>query len=281
LEFAKNIDFENIVEYARSKNYEYTFLIEIYYRALMTILIPDETSHFDKLRELYKMYYNSFTLSEKRTILHWLVNYCFHCRQFNEIKYSRIIFELNEFRLKEGLAFYPENQIPSTIYFQILNTALEVKETKWAENFIKNYSSKLQAEIRESQKAMAYALLHFETREYEKVLKNLNNIEFDDLWDKLKARIITAKTYYEISETESLLNYIDSSFHFLAKNPSLSDVVRTSYRNFFNSLRKIISIKENSDLDSIPLLRNEIEQIKGIESKIWLLKKLDELENNG
>jgi len=280
LEFAKNIDFENIVEYARSRNYEYIFLIEIYYHALMTILIDQETPHFDKLRELYEMYYNRFTISEKRTIMHWLVNYCFHCRQFNEIKYARIIFELNEFRLKEGLAFYPEGQIPQTIYFQILNTSLEVKETEWAANFIKNYSSKLQPEIRESQKAMAYAFLHFETREYEKVLKNLNDIEFDDLWDKLKARIISAKTYYEMAETESLLSCIDSSLHFLAKNPSVSDVVRTSYRNFFSTLRKIVFIKENPDLESIPLLKNEIEQIKAIENKKWLLEKLEELERH-
>ena len=277
MEFARNIDFEKIVAYARNKKFEYTFLIEIYYHALMTILISGETLHFNKLRELYTIHFNKFTLSEKRTIMHWLANYCIRSFRFNENKYRRIMFELNEFRLKEGLVYYPEGQIPKTVYFQILSCALYINETEWAANFIKNYTSKLQPKIRKSTKAIAYAYLHFGTKEYDKVLENLNNVQFFEITDKLYVRELIAKTYYETCKFESLLHHIDASLHFLADNPSVPERDRIPFVNFLNTLKKIIFIKENSDRVSVRKMRNTIEQIKSTEKSQWLMEKLDEL----
>jgi hypothetical protein len=278
-EFAKHLDLKSIVNYARSKNFEYAFLIEIYYHSLMMMLEPQETGHLEKVRELFKVNYNKFTMSEKRTIMHWVVAYCVYRSDDKDFKYKRIIFELNKFRLKEGLAFYPEGQMPSVIYLQILKIALSIDEMDWAENFIKNYTSKLQPEIQQSTRAMAYAFVHFQTKEYEKVLKDLNKVEFIDPRDKRFARSLLARTYYEMNELESLRHHIDTSLHFLVNNPAVSEITRISHRNFFNALKKIIFIKENSDLDSIPLLRNELTQLKNIESKNWMLEKLNELEN--
>jgi hypothetical protein len=278
LEFAKNLDLRNIVEYAYKNNFEFAFLIEIYYHSLMMLLKPEHSDHLDKVRELYRVHYEKFTMSEKRNIMHWIANYCINNADSDEIKYRRIIFEINEFRLKEGLAFYPENQLPKAIYIQILSAALAVKETEWAENFIKNYTIKLQSDIRNSMRSLAYAFLYFHTKEYHKVLKNLNKVEFTDIQDKFFVRTLTARSYYELNETEALLNYIDSSKHFLVSNPSVSEVSRIYIRNFFNYLNKIIFIKENKSLNEIYVLRNEIEKNYDISNKNWLLEKLDELE---
>jgi hypothetical protein len=281
IEMARRMDLESVVNYAKSKNFEYAFLIEIYFHALMTMLEQDKTIHFDRLRKLYEIHFNKFSMSEKRTIMHWLVNYCVHSLELDEAKYRRIIFELNQFRLKEGLAYYPEGQIPKVIYFQILSCALFINEIEWASEFIKNYTSKIQPQIRKSVRAMAYAYLNFKTKEYDKVLVNLKDVDFFDISDKIYSRHLMAISYYEINELETLLHYIDASLHFLAHNPLIFEKERVSYTNLFNSLKKIISIKENSDLDSIPVLRNAIEQMKYAGDKKWLLEKLDELEQKG
>ncbi len=278
LAFAKYLDLESIADYARNKNFEYAFLIEIYYHSLMMLLEPKQTHHLDKVRELYDIHFDKFTISEKRNMMHWIANYCYSHLDFNETKYRRIIFELNEFRLKEGLAFYPENQLPRAIYIQILNSALAVKENEWAVNFIKNYTTKLQPDIRESTKCMAYAFLYFHTKEYRKVLNYLNKIEFIDIQDKFFARTLTARSYYELHELETLLNYTDSSKHFLIKNPLVSEISRIYIHNFFKYIKKIVLIRENKDFAKIRILRNEIERIKEISNKKWLLEKLNELE---
>ena len=211
-------------------------------------------------------------------MMHWIVNYCLSKMEYNENKFRRIIFELNEFRLKEGLVFYPADQLPKVIYFQILNGALAVKETEWAENFIKHYTSRLQTDIRESMKRLANAFLYFHTKDYRKALKNLNEVEFIDVQDKFFARTLTARSYYELHELESLLSYADSSVHFLVSNPSVTETGRIYIHNFFKYLKKIVFIRENKDWDDIYVLRKEIEKTNEISNKKWLLEKLNELK---
>jgi len=267
------------VQYTRKANFEYSFLIEIYYHSLMMLLDSKKTNHLDRVRELYELHFDKFAMSEKRNMMHWIVNYCLTNLDLDEIKYRRIIFELNEFRLKEGLVFYPENQLPKAIYIQILNAALAVKETEWAVNFIKNYTSKLQPDIQDSIQCLAYAFLYFHTKEYRKVLKYLNKVEFTDIQDKFFARTLTARSYYELNELESLLDYTDSSKHFLINNPSVSEKSRIYIHNFFKFIKKLIMIRENKDSAKMYNLKNEIENIKEISNKKWLLEKLNELEN--
>ncbi len=278
LEFAKNLNLKKIVDYARRKNFEYAFLIEIYYHSMMMLLEPGRTDHLDKMRELYGLHYDKFTLSEKRNMMHWIVNYCMSKMEYNENKFRRIIFELNEFRLKEGLVFYPADQLPKVIYFQILNGALAVKETDWAADFIKNYTQRLQPDIRNSMKRLANAFLYFHTKDFRKALKNLNEVEFIDVQDKFFSRTLTARSYYELYELESLLSYVDSSVHFLVSNPSVTETGRVYIHNFFKYLKKIVFIRENKDWDEIHVLRKEIEKTNEISNKKWLLEKLNELK---
>lgn len=277
LEFAKHIDLKSLSDYARNKNFKYAFLIEIYYHSLMMLLEPGEAVHLDKVRKLYMTHYDKFTLSEKRTIMHWILIYCIFRTESEGIKYEKIIFELNKFRLKEGLAFYPEGQLHKAIYFQILSVALSVGETKWAEHFIRNYTSMLQAEIRECSEAMAYAYLHFQTKEYEKVLSALNSVEYADVWDKLWAKSLLARTYYEMKYFDSLLNHIDSSKHFIKNNKSVSELYKKNYGNYFNFLTRLISVCEHEGSEAIPALKKEILSTIKLDNKKWLLEKAEEL----
>ena len=278
LEFAKNIDLKTIVEYANKQKFKYSFLIEIYCLSLMMLLEPGQTVHFEKVFKLYNLHYCKFSMSEKRNMMHWIVNYCLQNMDIDENRFRRIIFDLNLFRLKEKLVYYPEEQMPKAIYTQILNSALAVKETEWAMGFIKNYSVKLQPGIRDSMISMAYAILYFHTGEYRKALKNLNNVELNDTTDKLLARTLTARSLYELGEMETLLHYIDSTRIFLVKNPSVSERSRIYIRNFFKYTGKIISIKEAMEPGKISLIRKEIEKTEELSNKKWLLEKLNELE---
>ena len=274
MEFAKNLNLKNIYNYACDKNYEFSFLIGIYYHALMLFLKPDDEKHIDTLRVLFGQHYNRFTLSEKRNIMHWILNYCSPRAMEGNMKYRRIMFELNKLRVKEGLVYYPEGQIPRATYLQIFYSALSVKEFKWAENFLENYTSKLQPQLQQSISAIAYANLHFMTKDFEKVLDDLKKARFVNLKDKIDSRILLSQAYYELKEVEVLLYHIDSSLHFLKRNPSFSKSVLTPTNNFFTFLKKLAMAKEKS---GIPVLRNTLLKKKEIEERKWLLKKLEEM----
>ncbi len=278
LSIVKNLDLKRIVDYVNREGFEFAFHIEIYYHSLMMLLEPDETWHLDKYRELFEKHFKKFNKIEQTSMIHDMVNYCMYNPDLGNDKFKRIIFELNEFKLKEGLAFYPDKQLSKTNYLQILNSALAVNETEWAENYIKEYAPKLLPDIRESMKYMANAFLCFHTKEYRKVLENVNKVEFVDIRDKIHTRALSAKSYYELNETETLLHYIDSSKHFIINNPSVSDIERIHIHNFFKYLTKLVFLKESGDTVEINILRNDIEKNKEIANKEWLLKKLSELE---
>ncbi len=283
LETAKNLNLKKIVDYAYGNKYEYAFLIEIYYCAIMLHLQPEQAVHLDRIRELYREHTEKFTLSEKRNMMHWIVNYCLSRVDSDAPKYRRIIFESNGIRLEEGLVFYPENQLPKVIYIQILNSALAIGETAWAEKFIKDYTQKLQPVIRNSMMSLANALLFSRLKEYGNVLKSLNQIEFKDLdiQDKYFVKTLTAKAYYELNEVESLLHYIDSTNRFLKLNPSVTESDRRHIHNFFKYIKKLTLAREDDDPGKIFMLKNEIDKTIDISNKNWLQDKLDELEKAG
>ncbi|MDQ3021863.1 MAG: hypothetical protein M3R36_15020 [Bacteroidota bacterium] len=73
-----------------------------------------------------------------------------------------------------------------------------------AENFVKEYTLKLKKEHQKTMSALAMGYIFYGKNEYEISLKYLNNVEFIDIRDKLHVRILSAKAYYELNNTESL-----------------------------------------------------------------------------
>ncbi len=279
-EIAGNINYEIIMDYAKRKNYEYAYLIELYYHSLMMLLKPEQTGHVIKFRELYQTNYKKLTMSEQSTMMHWLINHCLYNLDLSKEENNIMVFELNDFRLREGLAFYPDDQLSKAIYLQIFNSALRANETGWALNFIKEYTVKLLPDFRETMRCQAYAFLYFHTKEYGRVLSYLNKVEFIDIMDKLQTRILLAKTHYELNEMETILNYVDATKHFLSSNHSISEIIRVQIHTFIKYINKIVFLRENKDPLEISILKKKLESVEEVASKKWLLEKLDELENN-
>jgi hypothetical protein len=278
LEFVKRIDLKSIAGYARSKNFKYSFLIDIYCHSLLLLLEPDEIEHFNKLKKLYMNHYHKFSLTGKRTIIRWLLIYCIERTDSEGMEYEKLIFQLNKFRLKEKLVYYHEGQLPKEIFYQILSVALSIDKIKWAENFFKIYAPELKPEIRDSVEAIGMSYIHFQKKEYEKVLNDINSAVYSDMWDKLLVKSVIARTYYEMRKFDSLLNHIDSSKHFLKNNTSVSELYEKFYGNFYNILIKLISVQEKGDLSTLPILKKGIQSTVKLDNKKWLIEKVAELE---
>lgn len=275
LEFILNTGLEKFIEYVKQRKYKYSYLIEIYYHAISMILNPAEQVHFIKMRDLFNRHITKFSVNEKRNMIFWLLNYCRQPQRSKEIDYVRIEFELNQFRLKEGLVFYPENQISKGLFNNINNSALNAGEIKWAEDFVRNYAEKLSPEVRLETVTFASAEIYFQMKEYEKVLTTLSKISFTEQSDKISARILIAQAFYELNEFETLLNYIDSSLHFMNKNITLSENRRGYFKQFFKLLKRIILLKNKKDVSLNVVLKKDIIS-KETAEKLWLVEKVNE-----
>ena len=283
LEFAKRLDLESIVKYCESKKYKYSFYLKIIYYSIMTILEPKNANHFFSLRKLFDRYHRRLGKREKRVMIVTMVNYCISNKNIKNPDYFRIMFELNKIRLKEGLAFYPENQISKQLYVQILFNSLGLNETEWTKEFIKNYTPHLNPQYQNSMKSLADAYLKFAEKNFEEVLSHLNKVNFTDVRDKIHVRTLTARTFYELNETESLISYIDASKRFLINNASINETKRKAYGNFFYFLSRLTEFKSRAESfkairESAAILKKNINSENNLEYKQWLLAKADDLK---
>jgi len=273
-----NINFPEIIKYAKINNFEYAWVIEFYFNKIMCLLKPDEEQYFFELKKMFEDKYRSFTSFENHNTISTLTNYCIDKTRKGKENYFNILFGINKSRLEKKLAPLFANLMRKTVYIQMVITALAVNEIEWVMQFIEENTGKLNKELRASIGSLGNALLCFKLKKYNKVLEYLINVEFIDVRDKIHVKSLLAQTYYEMDEIDSLMHHLDTSKHFLHNNKSVSEAYRKSYGYFFNYLTNIISLKEHPDQFSIQKLKNKIETISELSEKQWILEKLDELQ---
>lgn len=280
LEFVKSINFKQILDYLKNKNFEYEWIIEFYFNKIMCLIDEKEESYFFNLKKMFEEKHKKFTFFENSNTISTLTNYSIEKIDQGKENYLNILFEINEFRLKENIIATMGDIFRKTTYIQIINTALAINKTDWVKSFIEDYTLKLKKEYRKSMGSLAGALLHFKLKEYGKVLQNLNNVEFIDVSDKLSVRILSAMSYYELGETELLIHYIDSSKHFISQNDSVEIATKEAYLTFFKYLDKLISFSEHPDKPAFEKLPQSINSDTVLRSghRKWFIEKIDELE---
>jgi hypothetical protein len=279
LELFKMTDLEKTVLYAEEKKYEYAPMLRFYYNKIMCALDEENEHYFFDMKNFFESNSGLFSTGEQKNIIITLANYCANKMRLGSEYYIRELFEINKIRLKKE--FPGNSRINKALFHQVLKNALSLKEIKWAEDFITDYTPRLNAEYREPMKSLALGYLSFAKGDYRKTLHYINETEFIDIRDKLHIRILSAKSYYELKEMELLMHYIDSSRHFISSSESLEDETRDAYLKFFRYLEKLVLYIEGSDSLTPGSLRESIENDKALRSRHgeWFNEKLTELEN--
>lgn len=277
--FSESINYKEIIHSAREHNFEYTWVIEFYYYKIMCLLDKDNEEYFTRWKTLFEQNHEQFTGLENYNTMASLTTYCKEKIDSGRDKYFQILFEINNFRLKHNMYLTASNVFRKIVFIQMIRTALALDNTGWVKKFIDDYSSELNTEYKEIMPALGMAFLNFRLKKYERVLQDLNKIEFIDVVDKIQVKTLIAQTYYELGETDSLLSQIDSAKHFFRNNKSVSEKNKTIYGSFFNFLTNLVSSKEKYNESEAAQLKNEITGTNELNDKKWLLEKLEELQN--
>lgn len=274
-EFIKNINLEPLLDYAKKNKYQYAWLIEMYYCSIMTIINPDDSRYFFKLKELFEQNYNKFPKIERNDWRTQLVNYCV-IRSNQSDQFRRAAFEINKFSLTEGFAL-EERYLSKILFIQMVRNALAIGETEWVKNFIDEFVPTLKPSYQKPMRALGLAFLYFKLKDYNKVLENLSKVKFIDTRDKLYVKSIYIRTYYELNELEILISHINSFTRFLNSNSTIAITTRTNYNRCLRILNRLVNAREKNDYEeieavyplaldiSLPLgnwLKEKIEQIR-------------------
>ncbi|MEO8512974.1 MAG: hypothetical protein ABI543_05415 [Ignavibacteria bacterium] len=276
-EFIMSVDYEKIIEQCKINGTHNAEMIEFFCSIILCIIKSDKEEYFFGAKDFLFKNYRLFDIDICRNTAAVLTYYCILKGQLGDIKYRNLLFEMNEFSLKRGIAFFENGKIGKMLYIQIVNNGLFLGKTDWVINFVKEFTSRLVEEHQNTMRALAESSISFRLKRYNEVLINLNNVVFIDTRDKVHVKQLTAKTLFEMGETDLLLSHIDASKHFLKNNDQFGTADREMYSNFYNYLHKIIIAAEKKDMAGLNIIQNSIKNEKLVNQKNWLLEKIKEL----
>lgn len=278
--FFTKLDLEKIVIHAEENNFSFAPVLRFYYNKIMSAIDEDNEMYFFEMKKFFEANSDLFDIMEQKNILITLANYCANKMRLGNEFYFKELFEINKMRLEKRTDTFLNGRINKALYHQVLRNALAVNEIKWGEDFIKEYTPKLNPEFRKPMEAMALGYLNFVKKDYRKTLYHINRVEFIDIRDKLHTRILSAKSYYELSETELLLHYIDSSKHFISGNEAIEEETREAYLKFFKYLERLVHCGESNESNTLEKLKESIGEDKALRLRhgSWFGEKIEELE---
>ena len=263
---------EEIINHVESHDYSDVPPIVMYYQILLTYKEPDNKAHYEHLRKLIDQHIHLFPETEAKEILDAALNYSTKKINAGQMEYMREMFELYIKSLENGVLLVRGNISPWS-FKNIVTAGLRLNEFDWIENFIQEYSIHLDARFRKNAITFNLAQLYFYKKEYDKVISQLSQVEYDDMTYNLNSKTLLMASYYELDEIEALHSLLDTFRVYLNRNKELPATRRKHYLNTIGIVRKLSRITDGN-MKQIDKLTKELESTQGVVSKNWIFEKL-------
>lgn len=251
-------------------------VIHAYFLVIQLFLQPEKETFFHELKEVLETRGNIFQKAELKELYIHLVNYCIYKKiNIGEVAFFNELFDI--FKISLAKEIWLEKDIIEPQYYKtIISVGLQVKAFDWVENFIQTYTEKLPPEDQENALTYNLAKVYFQQQQYEKVIEQLREVEYQNLNYALGGKLMLLKTYFELNEYLALDSLLDSFRIYLRRNKLISKDVRQQYMNVLRFVKKLSNIRPR-DTAAITKTRTQINDCKALADKSWILQKLEEL----
>lgn len=209
---------------------------------------------------------------EELRSLHFLaINFCIQRFNRGEEHYLGEVFGLYQNGLQQGILLI-NDQLSRFAFANIAGIAIRLGEFAWTEDFIKQFAPKIERQHRRNYQDFILAKLHFARRNLDQAQTLLQNVEYEDVFLNLDAKVLLLKIYFENNEMEVLDSFISSFQRFLQRKKGLG-YHRENYLNTLQFTRRLISLNPY-DKKEKEALKMEIEGTKALGEKEWFLGQL-------
>lgn len=266
-------DVESFLIMLKKESSDVHQIIELFHLRYLSMLNFDDAS-FRKYRQSVLKSLNLFTRENKFTMLVALQNFCIRKFVSGERQYVSELHEIHRLMLKEGVLLNETTgYINQDSYRNVILTAVNLRKYDWMKRFINEYENKINPEQRESLTAWAKATRYYAGGEFESALAELHRVKNIHFLSKHDIRILQMKIYYELKDYESGMSLADTYKKMVKNDKVLSEIHRTSNRNFAGFYSRILRNLSNGRIDELDFLRTEIEKTP-TNSREWLLEKI-------
>jgi len=246
----------------------------IYKTAALILLEQNANQNFEYYQKLLNQNFKLFNKSEITDLYFIGINFCVRKINSGDLNYLPKLFTLYKFSIENGFLLI-DGKVSPWSYKNTISAALRLKEFDYVEQFIEKYSVKLPADEKENAERFNKARLHFYKKEYFKVLRLLQEVEYTDVFYSLDAKTLLLKTYYELDELEVMYSLMSSFRQLLNRKKLISEKHRRNYKNFIKYVRKLNKVNYLKK-DQLKALSKEIKEAQNIADKNWLIEKVEE-----
>ena len=263
---------KEVLEYVEKRSFLEIPAISIYYYGYRALTSEDNEHFFKSLREAIDQHGHLFPKSEIRDIYLMAINYCIGRANSGGETYIREAFEL--FRLGFDNKALIENGLVSRFSFRnAVGAGLKLKEYDWVDRFIHEFKQYLEKKYQESFFLHSLARLQFERKDYDQAMKLLVQTDFDDILVNLNAKTMLFKMYYELDEHDALESLLESMRTYILRK-NLMGYHKTNYQNIIKCTKRLVRVTPYNTQQK-EKLRDEIQAMKPLTEKEWLLEQLE------
>jgi len=263
---------ENITKYQYDNYPPVAIYLQIYY----TLSEFENEEHYFKLKQLLDKFSKEFPLEEAYSMYSFATNYCVSKINRGQQKFLREYFDLNKTLLHKELIFN-DGELSPWMFKNIIVIGLRLGEFDWIESFINNYKERIPANYRDNAVTFNLAQLYFYKKEYDKVIRLLHQVEYEDPAYNLNSKTMLIATYYETDEIEPLYHLFESFRVYLNRNKKIAHDKKKRYLNLIKYTKKLTKLIPG-DKKTLAKIKKEVEETKAIINTKWLMEKIAELE---
>lgn len=249
--------------------------VKVYYTLFQMMQFPENENYFAEFQSLLNDYKQFFTEKESKNLHAYIRNRCISHINNGIISYLKVLFDVYDKHLHEGLLYDESGQLPSATFKNIVVLALRLHQFEWTDTFLQNFTNKLPFTEQSDTYNYCLAKRSFTQKDYAATLHLLQNVDFVDVFLNIAARKLLMQTYFERKEWEALQATINTFRVFIHRNKTLSEQHKQMNRNFANILFKIAenphTFAQNKDKWT-----QLIESTSPISEKSWLLEKVQD-----
>ncbi|MEX1187735.1 MAG: hypothetical protein WED33_00645, partial [Bacteroidia bacterium] len=267
--------FDQMVKYLGNELFDDVPAIRIYRLIHIALTEPDNLINYQELLNELDVSGSLFSATEQRGMYVFAQNFCIRRINRGEEGALKEIFQLYKTMVERDL-LYEGTYVSQPDFKNIVTTGLRLEEVDWVSNFIEEYKGKLNPEFSENAYTYSMAWVHFTKREYDKALRMLLRVEFNDVYYHLDSKSLLMKVYYEMDEYDPFFSLVDAFKIYLRRNKFISDFQRETYHNFILLVNKLMKVKLGKNLMNANL-HKDIIATKPAADLSWLKQKSKEL----
>ncbi|MEO8512807.1 MAG: hypothetical protein ABI543_04565 [Ignavibacteria bacterium] len=283
-QFLELFDLERLEIFMTKHSLAGSYIIKAYLNMLKAFLYFDNDYYYEEFKSSVFDNLEKFSNTDKNFLFAKLSAYCTIKGFDNSVtnkNYDNELFGIYRILVENKYYETEANKyMPVDLYRNILFQASRMKELRWLEEFIEDYSRLIHPNRKTDIINYSYAFLNFERGNFGDSLKWLSKIRMEEFSYHLDIRNMYLRIYYEQGDYESALSSSKAFLKYLNENTIISDDKKQANENLVKFTIKLINYHNTSSKTDPTSLMLQANKCKRLSSKEWLLTKVHELDRS-